>query len=319
MKEIIFLNNNAKKWQEFESLLEQGNKTKPDNLADLFIDVTDDLAYSRTYYTRSKTTTYLNNLALKAYRLIYKNKKENLGRIKTFWTQELPLIYFQTRKNILISLSIFLLAVSIGAISASNDINFVRMILGDGYVDMTLENIEKNDPMAVYKSMQETEMFVYISLNNIYVSFLAFTYGIFFSIGTVYVLFSNGIMLGSFQYFFYEHGVLYESILSIWIHGTLEIWAIIVAGAAGITMGNSLLFPGTYSRIYSFTRAVKLGLKLAVGLVPIFIMAAFLESFITRHTEFPNILRLGIIFSSLAFIVWYYFLYPIILNKKKTN
>lgn len=314
MKEIVFLNNNADKWKNFESMLQQGHRTPPDDLADLFIEVTDDLAYSRTFYTRSKTTTYLNNLALKAYRLIYRNKKESFKRILTFWTTELPLVYIQARKYILYSLAIFLLAVLIGGISAANDIDFVRIILGDAYVDMTINNIENKDPMAVYKQMQETEMFVLISLNNIYVSFLAFVYGIFLSIGTAYVLFSNGIMLGSFQYFFYEYGVLQESVLTIWIHGTLEIWAIIVAGGAGIAMGNSILFPGTYSRIVSFKKGVKIGLKLAVGLVPIFLTAGFLEGFITRHTEFPTFIRLGIILVSLAFIVWYYFLYP---NKVK--
>lgn len=324
MKEIIFLNNNQKKWKEFEELLQQGKKTSPDDIADLFIEITDDLAYSRTFYKYSKTTTYLNSLALKAYRLIYRNKKESSKRIFTFWTQELPLVYKETRKYILYSLAIFLVAVFIGALSSANDMDFVRVILGDSYVDMTLQNIENNDPMAVYKKMEETQMSVLISMNNIYVSFLAFIYGIFFSIGTAYVLFSNGVMLGSFQYFFYEQGVLIESLLTIWIHGTLEIWAIVVAGGAGITMGNSLLFPGTYKRIYAFKKAVKKGLKMAVGLIPIFIAAGFLEGFVTRHTEFPTFIRLGIILLSLSFIIWYFFIYPekvfndIVLNKNKS-
>jgi len=310
MKEIVFLNNNANKWKKFEDLLNPNSKTTPDEIADLFIEVTDDLAYARTFYTRSKTTTYLNSLALKAYRSIYKNKKESYKRIFTFWSEELPLVYRETRKYILYSLAIFLLSVAIGIVSSANNIDFVRIILGDEYVDMTLRNIENKDPMAVYKSMQETEMFVMISLNNIYVSFLAFVYGVFVSIGTAYVLLMNGIMLGSFQYFFYEYGVLKESVLTIWIHGTLEIWAIIVAGGAGITLGNSILFPETYSRIVSFRVAVRKGLKMAVGLVPIFIAAAFLEGFITRHTDFPDAVRLFIILASLSFIVWYFFIYP---------
>lgn len=316
MKEIVFLNNNADKWKKFENLLNASSKTSPDEIADLFIEVTDDLAYARTFYTRSKTTSYLNSLALKAYRTIYKNKKESYMRIFTFWKEELPLVYRETRKYILYSLAIFLLSVAIGVVSTANDIDFVRIILGDEYVDMTLRNIENKDPMAVYKSMQETDMFVMISLNNIYVSFLAFVYGIFVSIGTAYVLLMNGIMLGSFQYFFYEYGVLKESVLTIWIHGTLEIWAIVVAGGAGITLGNSILFPGTYSRIVSFREAVRKGLKMAIGLVPIFVVAAFLEGFVTRHTEFPDILRLSVILVSLTFIVWYFFIYPQMVYKK---
>lgn len=58
------------------------------------------------------------------------------------------------------------------------------------------------------------------------------------------MLLSNGIMVGAFQTFFYGEGLLAESMLAIWLHGTLEIWAIIVAGAAGLALGNSWLFPG---------------------------------------------------------------------------
>ena len=67
--------------------------------------------------------------------------------------------------------------------------------LGDEYVNKTLENIQKDDPMAIYKSMQPVDMFLAITLNNVRVSFLAFALGVVFSVGTGYVLFTNGVML----------------------------------------------------------------------------------------------------------------------------
>ena len=88
--------------------------------------------------------------------------------------------------------------------------------------------------MAVYKSMNETEMFLGITLNNIKVSFIAFVMGIFTAFGTGYILLRNGVMLGTFHAFFASHGLLTESLATIWIHGTFEIFSIIVAGAAGI-------------------------------------------------------------------------------------
>ena len=121
-------------------------------------------------------------------------------------------------------------------------------------------------------------------------------------------------MIGAFQMFFFQHGLLGESMLAIWLHGTLEIWSIIVAGAAGLALGNGWLFPGTYSRLESFKRGAKRGVKIVVGTIPIFIMAGFIESFITRHTELPNILRLSLILISLAFIIFYYIYLP---NKKR--
>jgi len=88
-----------------------------------------------------------------------------------------------------------------------------------------------------------------------------------------------------------------------------------VAGAAGIAMGNSWLFPGTYPRLVSFRRGARRGLRIVVGAVPVFVTAGFIEGFFTRHTEWPDLLRLSIILCSLAFVIYYY----IVLPKKKSN
>jgi len=127
----------------------------------------------------------------------------------------------------------------------------------------------------------------------------------------------NGIMLGSFQYFFYEQGLLWESVRTIWIHGTIEISVIIIAGCSGLVVGNGMLFPGTYTRLESFIRSVKNGLKILISTIPFFIIAGFLEGFVTRHTEMPDWLAILIISGSLALILFYYVYYPILLNKKE--
>ncbi len=198
----------------------------------------------------------------------------------------------------------------IGVVSATGDPDFVRLVLGNSYVDMTLNNIANGEPMAVYNGSSELPMFLGITLNNIMVSFNCFAMGLLTSFGTGYMLLNNGIMLGAFQTFFYQHGLLWESSLAIWLHGTLEIWAIIVAGAAGLALGNGWLFPGTYSRLESFKRGAKKGLKIVVGTIPVFVMAGFIEGFITRHTGLPDILRLGFILLSLSFILFYYIYLP---------
>lgn len=310
MKEVKFLHQNVKKWKQFEKLLYKSRHVSPDKLADLFIQITDDLSYARTYYPESQTTVYLNQLALQAHQLIYKNKKEKGSRIATFWRDEVPLTLLATRRYLLYSFLIFTISILIGIISSINDESFIRVIMGDYYVEMTISNIESGDPMAVYKQANEMNMFLGITINNIQVSFLAFVLGILVSVGTGYVLFSNGVMVGSFHAFMAEYGELREALLTIWIHGTLEIWAIVVAGASGLVIGHSILFPETYSRRASFRRAMKKAVKLIVSLIPVFITAGFLEGFVTRHTEAPVIVRLGIILGSLVFIVWYFFIYP---------
>ena len=310
MREVTFLKNNAEKWKQFESYLSKTKDYSSDQLAELFIQLTDDLAYSKTFYPKSKTTLYLNSLASKVHQHIYRNKKEEKGKFIYFWSMELPALFYKHRKELLISFSIFIMALIIGIFSAANNDSFVRLILGDSYVNMTSENISKGDPMAVYKQMNQVDMFLGITFNNIRVSFYAFILGIFFSFGTAYILFSNGIMLGAFEYFFFIKGFLIQSLLAIWLHGTLEISAIIIAGSAGITIGNSILFPGTFSRRQSILSGAQDGVRIVIGLIPVFIAAGFLESFLTRYTEMPLILNLFIIFGSFTFIIWYVIILP---------
>ncbi len=318
MREAVFVRRHSDDWETFEKRLGDDAGVNPDEVAEGYVRVTDDLAYARTFYPGSATAAYLNGLAGEVHHEIYRNRREERGRLFRFWTEEIPRAVHEERRALLWAFATFAISIAIGAISAASDHFFVRLILGDGYVHMTLENIESGDPMKVYKDMYQVDMFSMIALNNIMVSFLTFI-GIFrwggltlpaFSFGSGFNLFNNGVMLGSFQYFFFQHGVFWESVRTIWIHGTLEISAIIIAGGAGFAMGNSLLFPGTYPRLVSFRRGAIRGLKIIVGLIPIFVAAALLEGFVTRYTEMPVALSLLIILGSLAFILWYFVWLP---------
>ncbi|PKQ64471.1 hypothetical protein BZG02_06600 [Labilibaculum filiforme] len=310
MKEVVFLDRNSKKWKEFETILSDESHHDPDSIADLYIQLTDDLSYAQTFYPNSSTAEYLNQLSMTIHQEIYKNQKTKKGKFKQFWTTDLPLVLFQTRKQLLYSLLIFLTATLLGVVSTMNDQSFVRAILGDNYVNMTIDNIKKGDPMAVYKQESQTEMFLGITVNNIKVSFMAFVFGMLTAFGTGYVLFNNGIMLGCFTYFFVENDLFWETTRVIWIHGTLEISAIIISGAAGLVLGNSIVFPGTLPRKTSMQIGVSKGIKIIIGIIPMFITAGFLEGYVTRHTEMPMWFSWIIIACSLLFVIWYFILHP---------
>ena len=95
-------------------------------------------------------------------------------------------------------------------------------------------------------------------------------------------LFENSMMLGCFQYMFFSKGLGMQSVLVIWIHGTLEISAMIIASTAGFILANSILFPGALKRFDSFTKGAKDAVKIVICLVPITLTAAFLEGYITH-------------------------------------
>jgi len=305
MREAVFLRQNQERWQQYEQ-----PAAGPDELAARFVALTDDLAYAQTFYPTSPTTAYLNGLAGKLHQRLYANKREERGRFARFWALELPLVVAKHHRTLAFTALLFVVFTALGALSAAQDDSFVRVVLGDAYVNQTIEYIRKGDPMAVYKQEGETLMFLGITANNIYVALTIYVLGATLGVGTLVQMFRTGMMLGSFQYFFYHYHLLWRSVLTIWIHGTLEISAVIVAGAAGFVMARGLLFPGTYSRGESFRQAARDGLRMAVGLVPIFIVAGFLEGFVTRHTEMPLAVSLAIIGSSAAFIGWYFVYYP---------
>lgn len=315
MREGLFLKRNIEKWKSYQA----EEVTDPDEMAHRFTELVNDLGYSKTFYPHSKVTHYLNGLASRIYLSIYQNKKEESSRIVRFWKTELPLTVRKHHRLMLYSFIIFASFAIMGAFSSAHDSTFVRGILGDQYVDMTEENIESGDPFGVYKHTGPVDMFFWIAYNNIQVSFFCFVMGFFLSIGTVWMLFRNGVMVGAFQYMFFAKGLGWPSVLVIWIHGTLEISAIIIAGGAGLILGNSILFPGTHKRLDSLKQGGKDGIKIMIGLIPVFIVAAFLEGFVTRLTGMPLPVSLFILLASAAFIIWYFVIYPIMLERKLSS
>ena len=113
----------------------------------------------------------------------------------------------------------------------------------------------------------------------------------------------------------------------IWIHGTIEISSLVIASCAGFILGTGWLFPGTYTRRQAFLRSAKDAVKICIALVPFFIIAAFLESYITHlmsNTFQNNSTNIGLpvpvsvlILLASSFLIWWYFIsYPLRLSKK---
>ena len=292
--------------------------TTPDEMVNAYNDITSDLAFAQTHYPDSPITTYLNDIALGLHRDLYRHKHTTAKQMLRFWTHEIPLAVYDARKAMLLSLAIFILSILVGVVSTLGDPEFPRLILGDGYVEMTEENIRNGAPMAVYSQGPQFGSFLGITLNNIWVSFQVYAYGLLTSFGSGLFLLFNGVMVGSFLTFFFVRGIVAQSFLAIMLHGTLELSAIVIAGGAGITLGNGWLFPGTYGRLESFLRAGRRSVKVLISTIPIFIIAGFIEGYFTRYTDVSDLLRLMVILLSAAFILFYYVILPVRRHREST-
>src|SRR5690606_9521729 len=242
MREVAFIRQNKEKWLSFEKALKSRGEHSAEALADGYISIMNDLSYARTFYPKSKTVIFLNDLAALAYQRIYKTKRQKKNRLKKFFQTDVPLLMYRYRTQVALACAIFITAVAIGAVSARAEPDFVRLILGDQYVNMTLQNIETGNPMAVYESGSQWGGFIAITINNIRVGVLCFVLGVTAGLGTFYVSLQNGIMVGAFQYFFFEKGVFWQSVRSIWIHGAMEIFAIIRSEERRVGKGSGAAF-----------------------------------------------------------------------------
>jgi uncharacterized membrane protein SpoIIM required for sporulation len=311
MKEGTFIRRNKEEWDKFDDYLKGDRVLAPRQAVQSYLKITSDLSHAQTFYPNSEVTSYLNDLAHKAHRDIYKFRRFDSQELKNFVLKVVPNAFYECRRSILWSFLIFTTFIFVGFLSSIYDDTYVRLIMGDAYVNLTKANIEKGDPLGIYGNMQSLPMFSYIGLNNIIVSFRVFALGIFAGMGTIYGLMQNGVMVGAFLHMFYAENLFLLAFTTIMIHGTLELFAIIAAGGGGLELGKAMLFPGTYPRLYALRKAAVRSVYLILGLVPIFIIAAILEGFLTRHyLELGLFVRILVIILSVVLIYWMFFRYP---------
>lgn len=316
MKETTFIQQNKKKWAQYEKN-RNNTASDPEKLGELYSEINNDLSYAQTFYKKRTVRAYLNHLAQDAHRKLYKQKKEPFSTVWKAWSIEIPLEIYRARKNILFALILFLLYAVIGAFSTHQDIDFAKSILGSYYIEITEENIANGNPLGIYGGRGQGQMFVDITINNIQVALMAFFGGLFFSLGTHVILFNNAVMVGVFQYFFKLKGLLLTSFLTIWIHGAFEISAIVIASGAGFTLGHGILFPGSYTRLQALQMSGMRGIRIMLSLVPIFVIAGFLESYVTRHYQtLPDWSKWLIVLFSFSLVLFYYVVYPILIARK---
>lgn len=315
MREGAFIKKNQERWQA----VQQGGATDADDMAAEFIRLTDDLAYAKTFYPHSRVTQYINALAARIYLRIYQNRKEEGNRLVLFWKRDLPLTIRKHHGVILFCFLLFAVFFTVGFFSSMQDETFIRDMLGNDYVDMTEQNIEAGNPFGVYQSGSSFLMWVGIMINNIMVSLMYFVRGLLFGVLTIIALVRESVRIGAFEYMFYAKGLGSQAVVTVLLHGLLELAAIIMACAAGLVLGKSVLFAGTVSRLDALRQGAKEGIKIVIGLMPVFALAAFFEGFVTRHYRMPALLSGALLFASGAFIIWYFIVYPIRLQQKRKS
>ncbi|GGJ94501.1 hypothetical protein GCM10007063_16250 [Lentibacillus kapialis] len=279
-----FIKANRDDWKELEQYINMLDKNKRnlsgsdiDQFNRLYQKSAQHLSYSQTYFPNEDVTAYLNELMAKAHNLLYKDQVSSCRQIRTFFSTVFIGLLLEQWKAVIIALLLFAAGAFAAFLSVLDDpLNLYSLLPEEVAQSVNPEQLTSNS-----NTVNAPLMSASIMTNNIQVAFLAFAGGITFGILTVYIMVSNGIMVGALAGLYWHYNSSYEFWAFIVPHGVIELTAIFIAGGAGLLMGYKLLAPGPLSRAYQLKKQAKRSVQLLLGTMPLFIIAGIIEGFIT--------------------------------------
>ena len=272
-------------WRQLETLLQRCRESGPGFLARtelqslslLYRQTASDLATVREDPSAGEFARYLNQLLFQAHGVIYTGKRTGLKSIVTFFIQSYPRVFRENMILCVMAFAIFLAGGLMGALLTLRSPDFAPKFL-PSHMTETIDRGEMwTDSIVTIKPMASSR----IMTNNITVSFTAFAAGITAGIGTIFLMFINGLLIGAVGAVCHGAGMSLKLWSFVAPHGSLELPAVFIAGGAGLRIAQGLLFPGALPRVESLADAGRQGARLIVGVVPILIIAGLIEAFVS--------------------------------------
>jgi uncharacterized membrane protein SpoIIM required for sporulation len=236
-----------------------------------------DLAIAARDFPDQPVTDYLNSLLTRAHPLLFRGPSPQLSRIVRFYAVELPRAVRAAQRYVYASLGLFALGAVAGWLAVLLRPDLLAGLVPPQVLDGLSQGHIGNQALREFAPA----LAAFIIQNNIVVSLIALVGGVGVGLPTAFMLLTNGWMLGTLGAAVHQAGIDAGFWALIVPHGAVEISVIIIAGAGGLMIGDSLLRPGLLRRIDSLTRAAQRALVLALGAAPLLVVAGLIESFVT--------------------------------------
>jgi len=283
MISVSWINKRQTYWSRLESLLarvkQQGlhalSRSELRELGLLYRQTATDLSAVRGDPSSVQQSRYLNQLLGRAHNTIYSGQKKTVGGIWQFYRRDYPRIFRQFLPYTAIATAIFLLGALAGLCFSLADPDYMRHFIGPSMMN----SIERHEMWTRSIVSIKPQASSAIMTNNLTVSFTAFAAGITAGIGTLYMMFFNGMMIGVIGTACATYGMSVALWSFVSPHGVLELPAIFIAGGAGLRIAHALLFPGVLSRRDSLAVGGTEAVRLLVGVIPMLIIAGTIEAF----------------------------------------
>ncbi|MEH7109653.1 stage II sporulation protein M [Bacillus sp. JJ1764] len=279
-----FIKKYREDWRQLEQLVGALSKRRTAITGDsitqfhrLYQKTAQNLSYSQTYFPHDDVTQYLNGLVSKSHNLLYKDQVSSFKQIRQFFSTKFVGLLWEQWKFVLVAFALFFIGALASFLSVLNDpLHIYSIVPPEIAKGVDPEHLGQGNA-----NIDSSYMSASIMTNNIQVAILAFAGGITFGFLTVYLLITNGILIGALAALFWHHGKSYDFWAYIVPHGMIELTAIFIAGGAGLLMGYKLLVPGPFSRGYQLKFYALRSVQLLLGTIPLFVIAGIIEGFIT--------------------------------------
>lgn len=294
-------------WRELDALTVQassiGRRLDPaevDRFVQLYQQATAHLSYVHTHYHDPALSARLSTTVGNASALIYSTPSHPGRALARFFTHAFPGAVWHARRFVVVSALVLFVPAIASTVWFANSERArnvaIPVEVQNAYIDYEFEEYYSSEAAAAFSAKVLT--------NNILVAIRAFAMGILLCIPTVLLLAYNGVNVGIAAGLFHSAGRWPKFYGLILPHGVLELSAIVVAGAAGLAIGWSLIAPGDTTRARALAAEGRRSVSILIGLAIAFVVAGLIEGFVTP-SGLPTSVRVSIgVIVGLAF--WMY-------------
>jgi uncharacterized membrane protein SpoIIM required for sporulation len=279
-------------WRRLERLLDRAERTGVRRLRTeellalpvLYRQALSSLSVARAISLDQSLVDYLEALCARGYFFVYGARTNPWGRVGGFFALDWPAAVSALWRETIVAAAITALAglVAFGLVRGDPEwfYSFVPAGLAGGRDPTATADFLRQSlhgPRDAHGGLDVLATFLFT--HNSQIAIFAFAFGFAFCVATAALLVVNGATLGAFLALFAKQGLAVPAVGWLMIHGVTELFAVTLAGAAGLSIGWSAAFPGAYTRLEAIMRTGRRGAIVMAGVVVMLFVAALLEGF----------------------------------------
>jgi len=276
-------------WRRLEEVLARvegsGLRTLDDDQAAefgrLYRRAASDLNQAQTFVSGAETVQYLNDLVARCYFVIYGHNKLAPWAFIRFLLLRYPAVFRRYRWQVALATAITFAGVAFGALATRLEPEAAQLyLMPPNFPTIRPERDQDRPPAMSTGELGQLSTFYFT--NNLRVCLIVFAMGLTLGIGTTWLLFQNGLLLGVLATVFADAGHFKSFCAEVLPHGMVEFPAILISGAAGFVLAEGIFRARPWPRVEELARLGKEAAYLVAGCVPLLLAAAFLEAVVAR-------------------------------------